>query len=156
MSRCGSRSTPTPRGRRASGSCSWYCASVCFHSQRGRDGDGFHDVPAQARGGRAVLSRVPWRDHRGGPRVREQHAPLSGRWQQRQRAVNRGRRQATSKRLAQLLAGLKALERWNATAHDDGHTDHLAFGPDREGPDYLVDDVTRLVREAEKPKTRRP
>ena len=24
-----------------------YCAGVCFHSQRGRDGDGFHDAPMQ-------------------------------------------------------------------------------------------------------------
>ena len=29
------------------GLCLAYCAEVCFHSQRGRDGDGFHDAPNQ-------------------------------------------------------------------------------------------------------------
>ena len=52
-------------------------------------------------------------------------------------------------RLARLLHQLKALERWNSTVLDDGHTDHLTLGPDPHGPYYLVDDVTRLVREAE-------
>jgi len=51
--------------------------------------------------------------------------------------------------LAWLIQRLKALDRWNATALDDGHTDHLTIGPDPQGPYYLVDDVTRLIREAE-------
>ena len=82
--------------------------------------------------------------------------PLSGRWHDRQGSrEGRARRKAANTRLARLIDGLQALERWNATVLDNGRTDHLTIGPARDGPYYLVDDVTRLVREAEASKETR-
>ena len=52
-------------------------------------------------------------------------------------------------RLARFIQQVMALDRWNATVLDDGHADHLTIGPDPQGPYYLVDDVTRLIRDAE-------